>query len=278
MSITKTKVTPTTGIEISGLSGGQLLDPAVAADTLAGLEESGVVIFREANVTDDELVALSRLLGEVVPPARGAVEGHPEVQAITRDASKSTMAAYREATFWWHFDGATDTVPDKYTLLTAREIAGDDDGDTEFANVYAAYDALPDEEKARLAGVRVVHSFAASQLRVYPDPSERERASWDRIPSREHPLVWHRRSGRRSLLLGATAGEVVGQPDEEGESLLERLLTWAAQPQFVVRHKWRRGDLVIWDNTGMLHRALPYGETSSRLMHRTSIAGDEAIS
>ncbi|OHV39152.1 MULTISPECIES: TauD/TfdA dioxygenase family protein [Pseudofrankia] len=278
MSVTRTQITPTTGVEIVGLTGGALLDPAVAADTLAALDERGVVIFREANVTDDELVALSRLLGDVVPPARGAVEGHPEVQAITRDASKSKMAAYREATFWWHFDGATDTVPDKCTLLTAREISHDDDGDTEFANVYAAYDALPDDEKAGLAGVRVVHSFAASQLRVYPSPSERERASWDRIPSREHPLVWHRRSGRRSLLLGATAGEVVGRPADEGESLLDRLLTWAAQPQFVVRHKWRRGDLVIWDNTGMLHRALPYGETSSRLMHRTSIAGDEAIS
>lgn len=277
MSITKTTITPTTGVEISGLAGSALVDRGVAQETIAGLEASGVVIFRDADVSDDELVAFSHLLGDVVAPLRGAVEGQPEVQAITRDASKSRMAAYREATFWWHFDGSTDSVPDKYTLLTAREVGGGDDGDTEFANTYAAYEALTDAEKARLAGLRVVHSFAASQSKVYPSPSAKERASWDRVPSREHPLVWNRRSGRRSLLLGSTAGEVVGEPAETGEALLDRLLERATAPEFVVRHKWRRGDLVIWDNTGMLHRALPYGEGSSRLMHRTSIAGDETI-
>ncbi|ADP83350.1 TauD/TfdA dioxygenase family protein [Pseudofrankia inefficax] len=277
MSITKTKITPTTGVEISGLSGSALVDRAVADDTLAALDAGGVVIFREANVDDAELVAFSRLLGEVVPPKYGKVKGHPEVQAITRDASKSNMAAYREATFWWHFDGSTDTLPDKYTLLTAREVSGDDDGDTEFANTYAAYDSLTDEEKAELAGLRVVHSFENSQRNVYPNPSPEEKAVWDRIPSREHPLVWHRRSGRRSLLLGATAGEVVGVAPGEARPLLDRLLERATAPEFVVRHKWQRGDLVIWDNTGMLHRAMPYGEGSSRLMHRTSIVGDEAI-
>ena len=76
------------------------------------------------------------------------------------------------------------------------------------------------------------------------------------------------------MLIGATADHVVGLSGREGEELLERLLDWATQPQFTVRHRWRRGDLVVWDNTGMLHRAQPYGETSKRLMHRTSIAGD----
>ncbi|MBL7502768.1 TauD/TfdA family dioxygenase [Frankia sp. CNm7] len=277
MAITTTPITPTTGVEITGLAGSALVDKAVAADTVAALDERGVVIYREADVADEDLVAFSRMLGEVVPPRHGSVKGHPEVQAITRDASKSKMAAYREATFWWHFDGSTDVFPDKYTLLTARAVSVDDDGDTEFANTYAAYDALSDEEKAELAGQRVVHSFAASQLKVYPDPAPQERAAWDRIPSREHPLVWSRRSGRTSMLLGSTAGEVVGRPADEGLALLDRLLAASTQPEFVVRHKWRRGDLVIWDNTGMLHRALPYGESSHRLMHRTSIAGDEAI-
>jgi alpha-ketoglutarate-dependent taurine dioxygenase len=272
------KLTPTTGVEVCGVSGRQLLDQAVVEDTVASLESSGVVIFREANLSDDELVAFSRLLGEVVPPRHGAVQGHPEVQVITRDPAKSRLAAYREATFWWHFDGSSDTVPDKYTLLTAREVPEGDDGDTEFANTYATYEALSDEDKAELAARRVVHSFAASQLVAHPNPSPEERAAWELVPSREHPLVWKRRDGRRSLLLGSTAGEVVGAPPEAGKALLDGLLARATAPEFVVRHRWRRGDLVIWDNTGMLHRALPYGENSSRLMHRTSIAGDEAIS
>jgi alpha-ketoglutarate-dependent taurine dioxygenase len=205
--------------------------------------------------------------------------GHelPEIQKITRDASQSKLAAYREATFFWHIDGTTEAVPNRATLLTARQLTDDGSGDTEFANTYAAYDELPDDKKAALEGVRVVHSFAASQLLVHPDPSPEERASWDRAPSREHPLVWTRRNGRRSLVIGSTAGEVVGMPAEEGRVLLDRLVAWATQPRFTVRHAWRRGDLVLWDNTGMLHRAQPYGEASQRLMHRTSLLGEEAV-
>ncbi|NUU23525.1 MAG: TauD/TfdA family dioxygenase [Streptomycetaceae bacterium] len=276
MPATSTPLGPTTGVEITGLSGRALVDRGVADECRAALESHGVVVYREAHVDDDDLVAFSRLLGDVVPLPMGGHD-HPEIQRITRDAAKSRLAAYREATFFWHIDGTTDDVPNKATLLTARQVSEDGTGDTEFANTYAAYDALPDAEKAELDGVRVVHSFAASQLLVYPDPDPRERAAWDKIPAREHPLVWTRRNGRKSLLIGATAGEVVGRPAEEGRALLDRLLAWSTRPQFTVRHRWRVGDLVIWDNTGMLHRAQPYGENSSRLMHRTSLAGSEAV-
>ncbi len=274
--MTITPLGPTTGAEITGLRGSALVDRGVADECRAALERYGVVVYREADIGDDDLVAFSRLLGEVVPLAMGGHE-HPEIQKITRDASQSRLAAYREATFFWHIDGTTDSVPNKATLLTARRVSDDGSGDTEFANTYAAYEELPDAEKRELEKVRVVHSFAASQLLVYPDPSPKERAAWDKVPSREHPLVWTRGSGRRSLLIGATAGEVAGRPAEEGRALLDRLLDWATQPRFTIRHRWRPGDLVIWDNTGMLHRALPYAETSSRLMHRTSLAGEEAV-
>jgi len=152
----------------------------------------------------------------------------------------------------------------------------DEGGDTEFANTYAAYDALSDAEKAELADVRVVHTFAAAQLLSHPDPTPEERAAWDRVPAREHPLVWTRPSGRRSLLLGATTAEVVGRTAEEGRALLDRLLAWATRPEFVLRHEWRRGDLVVWDNTGMLHRAEPY-EGHRRLLHRTTLVGEQAV-
>ncbi|WP_018504831.1 TauD/TfdA dioxygenase family protein [Parafrankia discariae] len=276
MGTTIRKITPNTGTEFSGLKGTQLVDKGVAEDALAALEETGVVVFSEADIDDEGLVAFARLLGNVLPLPMG---GHEikEIQRITRDASQSKLAAYREATFHWHIDGTTGEVPDKATLLTARRISGDPEGDTEFANTYAAYEALSDEEKAQLAGMRALHSFTASQLVANPDPSPEERAAWDRNPTREQPIVWTRRNGRKSLLVGSTAGEVVGLPADEGRALLDRLLDWATQPQFVLRHRWTQGDLVIWDNTGMLHRALPYGPSSSRLMHRTSLAGEEAV-
>ncbi|QFG24220.1 TauD/TfdA family dioxygenase [Actinomadura sp. WMMB 499] len=276
MPITSTPLGPTTGLEITGLHGRALVDRDVAAECAAALERYGVVVYRDADIADDDLVAFSALLGDVVPLAMGGHERR-EIQKITRDASQSKLAAYREATFFWHIDGTTDSVPNKSTLLTARQVSDDGSGDTEFANTYAAYEALPEREKEELADLRVVHSFAASQSLVYPDPSPKERAAWDKVPAREHPLVWTRRSGRRSLLIGATAGEIVGRPAAAGRALLDRLLDWATRPEFTVRHRWRPGDLVIWDNTGMLHRAQPYAETSRRLMHRTSLAGEEAV-
>ncbi|WP_406444706.1 TauD/TfdA family dioxygenase [Streptomyces sp. NBC_00631] len=277
MPVTVTELTPTTGVEITGLSGSRLVDRGVAEECLAALERRGVVVYREADVDDADLVAFSRLLGEVVPLPMGGHPTHGEIQRITRDPSKSPLAAYRESTFFWHIDGTTEQVPNKATLLTARQVSDDGDGDTEFANTFAAYEALPRAEREELNGLRVVHSFAASQLLVTPDPSPRERAAWNRNPAREHPLVWTRGSGRRSLLIGATAGEVTGRPAAEGRELLDRLLDWATRPEFTLRHRWRQGDLVIWDNTGMLHRALPYGPGSSRLMHRTSLLGEEAV-
>ncbi|MEU6354383.1 TauD/TfdA family dioxygenase [Streptomyces sp. NPDC047072] len=276
MAVTVTELTPTTGVQITGLSGARLVDKAVAEEALAALDRRGVVIYREADVSDDDLVSFTRLLGQVVPLPNGGHPTHPEIQRITRDPSKSPLAAYREGTFHWHIDGTTSQVPDKATVLTARQISDDGDGDTEFANTYAAYEALSDAEKRELEGLRVEHSFAASQLLVTPDPSPKERAAWDRNPAREHPLVWTRASGRKSLLIGATAGEVVGRPDL-GRTFLDGLLERATRPEFTLRHRWRQGDLVIWDNTGMLHRALPYGKASSRLMHRTSVSGEEAV-
>jgi alpha-ketoglutarate-dependent taurine dioxygenase len=276
MSVTVTELGPSIGVEVAGLSGGQLVDRSVADDCLAALEDRGVVVYREAHVDDDQLVAFSRLLGEVVILPMGTEADHPEISKITRDPSQSELAAYREGTFFWHIDGTNDEIPTKATLLTARELS-DEGGDTEFANTYAAYEALPDDEKAELADVRVIHSFAAAQQLVYPDPSPKQRAAWDQVPTREHPLVWTRRNGRKSLVIGATAGEVVGRSPEEGRALLDRLVEWATQPRFVLRHKWRQGDLVIWDNTGMLHRAQPYSATSRRLMHRTTLVGEEAV-
>ncbi|MET8649652.1 TauD/TfdA dioxygenase family protein [Nocardia aurea] len=277
MGYTVTDIGETTGVEFSGVGGGDIVDRSIAERCLDALDRRGVVVFREAHVSDEDLVEFSRLLGRVVALPLGGESEFPEIQRVTRDASKSKLAAYREATFFWHIDGTTDEVPNKATLLTARQVSDDGGGDTEFANTYAAYSELPEQFKTQLRDLRVVHSFAASQLLAVPNPSEAERAIWDRTPAREHPLVWTRPTGRRSMLVGATAGRIVGWSDAAGRELLDRLLVWSTRPRYVLRHTWRRGDLVIWDNTGMLHRALPYSESSARLMHRTSLAGEEAV-
>jgi alpha-ketoglutarate-dependent taurine dioxygenase len=277
MAITITPLSPHIGAELTGVSAHDVVDAEIAHDALAALEQHGVVVFPELAISDEDLVAFSRLLGEVaVVPTEE--HQYPEIQTITLDPTKTNalLASYRQGNFQWHIDGATQDVPQKGTLLSAREVdpAG---GDTEFASTYAAYSALPDPEKTQIADLQVVHSFAAAQALANPDASDDERASWDEVPTRIHPLVWTHRSGRKSLLLGATAATIVGWSVDKSRSLLDHLLEWATQPQFVLRHHWRRGDLVIWDNTGMLHRALTFKPTSKRLLHRTTLVGEEAV-
>jgi alpha-ketoglutarate-dependent taurine dioxygenase len=171
----------------------------------------------------------------------------------------------------------TAEVPDKATVLTARQVSENDQRRhrvrEHLRNLRGTIGG-----KAELGGVRAVHSFAAAQLLVYLDPDPKERAAWDRTPSRVHPLVWTRGgSGKKSMVLGSTAERIVGKSEDESKELLGRLLEWPTQDRFTLRHRWRVGDLVIWDNTGMLHRACPYGEQSARLMLRTSLVGEEVV-
>jgi alpha-ketoglutarate-dependent taurine dioxygenase len=278
MPVTVNAITPAVGLEIIGMTADQLVEPQTASDAQRALDEHGVVVYREVNISDEQLLAFSRRLGKLVVQPTGEHQ-YPEIQTITLDPAKTNalLASYRQGNFHWHIDGAIDEYPQKATLLTARAVdpAG---GDTEFANTYTAYAALTDHERAKIADLQVVHSFAHAQSLANQDATEERCQSWDRVPVRVHPLVWTRSNGRRSLLLGATAAEVVGWPASKGRALLDRLLDWSTQPQFTLRHKWREGDLVMWDNTGMLHRALPFEPTSVRLMHRTTLVGDDPVS
>jgi alpha-ketoglutarate-dependent taurine dioxygenase len=277
VQLTAMKLAPNVGVEITGLSGSALADPGVAAEVEASLQRHGVVVIRDAHIDDGDLVAFSRRFGELVAAPTGEHE-RPEIQTITLDPAKTNpfLASVRRGNFFWHIDGVHDAVPQKTTFLSAREVA-EAGGDTEFATTYAAYDALPAEEKERLDGLRVVHSFAAAQARANPDATEGERAAWERVPAREHPLVWTHADGRRSMLIGVTASHVTGWDPLDSEALLGDLLARATHPEFVLRHQWRTGDLVIWDNTGMLHRAMPFEPTSRRLLHRTTVVGTEAV-
>ena len=272
--ITTEQLSETVGAAVLGVDRDRLLaDEALPAWTLEALEANGVLVFPEIHVDDATQIAFSRTLGRVEVFGKGE---HPEIFRVTLDPAKNPVAGYLRGTFDWHIDGMTEDIPIMATILSARAVA-ERGGDTEFASSYRAYDDLTDDEKQRFASLRVVHSIEASQRRANPNPSEAELAMMRSRPVKEHPLVWTHRSGRRSLVLGATADRVVGMEPDESRAFLDDLLARSTRPERVYRHHWSVGDLVIWDNRGVLHRASRYDATSPRDMHRTTLYGDEPV-
>ncbi|OBB55935.1 taurine catabolism dioxygenase TauD [Mycobacterium sp. 852013-51886_SCH5428379] len=277
--LTINKLTESVGAEVTGVDSDRLAgDDSLVTAVLDALEDNGVLVFPGLGLDPEAQVAFSRCLGAIDHSSDGH---HPVagIYPVTLDKSKNASAGYLRATFDWHIDGCTplgDECPQKATVLSAKQVA-ESGGETEFANSYAAYEAFTDEEKERFGRLRVVHSLEASQSRVYPDPSPEQLARWRSRPTHEHPLVWTHRSGRKSLVLGASAHYVVGMDREEGQALLADLLDRATQPELVYRHRWSVGDTVIWDNNGVLHRAAPYDPDSPREMLRTTVLGDEPI-
>ncbi len=268
------KLSATVGALVVGVDCDRLLgDDALPAWTLEALEANGALVFRGLHVDDAVQVAFSKRLGQVEIFGTGE---HPEIFRVTLDPAKNPAAAYLRGTFDWHIDGCTDDIPIMATVLSARAVA-ESGGETEFASTYAAYEDLGDDEKERYLSLSVVHTFEASQRLVNNEPSPEELSLWRSRPPKEHPLVWTHRSGRRSLVLGATASHVVGMDLEEGRALLADLLARSTTPERVYRHEWQVGDMVIWDNRGVLHRACCYDPTSPRDMHRTTLHGNEPI-
>lgn len=277
--LTINKLTTSVGAEVGGIDPDRLAaDDTLGEAVLGALEENGVLVFPGLHLDPEAQVAFCHRLGDVDYSS----DGHhrvPGIYPITLDVSKNSSAAYLRATFDWHIDGCTpigDECPQKATVLSAVHVA-ERGGETEFASSYAAYDALSDDEKQRCGLLRVVHSLEASQRRITPDPTPEQLARWRARRTHEHPLVWTHSSGRKSLVLGASADYVVGMDLDEGRALLAELLDRATVPDKVYSHRWSVGDTVIWDNRGVLHRAAPYDPDSPREMLRTTVLGDEPI-
>lgn len=273
--ITTEKLSETVGAEVIGVDRERLLtDEALPAWTLEALEAHGALVFRGLHIDDATHVAFSKRLGRVeVFNPKGEF---PEIFRVTLDPAKNPAAVYLRGTFDWHIDGMTDDVPIMATLLSAHAVA-EKGGETEFASAYNAYEDLSEEEKQRFESIRVVHTVEAAQRLQNNHPSPEELAIWRSRPAKEHPLVWTHRSGRKSLVLGATASHVVGMEPDESRAFLDDLLARVTGPERIYRHVWSVGDLVIWDNRGVLHRACAYDPTSPRDMHRTTLHGDEAV-
>jgi alpha-ketoglutarate-dependent taurine dioxygenase len=275
-----TPLSDAVGAEISGVDVEQLLtDDALPARIMDALERHGVLVFRglDLHLDPEAQVEFCLRLGDIdMSPGHHPVSG---IYRVTLDTSKNTNADYLKGTFVWHIDGCTpldDEPPLRATLLSALAVA-DEGGDTEFASTYQAYDDLTDDERERVGSMRVVHTLESSQRLVWADPTPEQVARWRSREPHEHPLVWNHRTGRRSLVLGASTSHVVGMDHDEGRALLDDLLDRATAPDRVYRHEWAVGDTVIWDNRGVLHRAVPYEPTSPREMLRTTLLGDEPI-
>jgi alpha-ketoglutarate-dependent taurine dioxygenase len=263
----------------------ELNKPEVVRAVLEGLEERGVLIFPRINLTDEEQIAFTDSLGDRVTFKTGSLGAHKSAQGIsaqgiyhvTLDPKVNQHPEYVFGTFFWHMDGMPvhDIPPPKATLLSARRLSSKG-GQTQFASTAAAYEALPEQEKADIEKLRVVHSIYAAVLPTLDTEEEHAKSRQSEV-KRERPLVWTQSSGRKSLIIGHTADRIVGWPVSEGRALLERLMEWSAQPDFMYSHEWQPGDLVMWNNSGVLHRVIPYDRNSGRMMHRTSLAGVEAI-
>jgi alpha-ketoglutarate-dependent taurine dioxygenase len=270
MSLETTDLTPSIGTQVhidkAGLLGGNR-----SAELRALLEQRGVLVFRDIDLGDEEEIALAATLGTVRQDF-----GRP-IMRVTFDAKANPdHHEYFDSTFHWHMDGTHDDYPPLASIATPRVLAPRGTGHTEFANSYASWEALPEAEQRRLEGLEVGHTqhFA---LPLEKPPSEAQLARIERLGTKVQPMVWRHRNTRKSLALGRSARFVVGLDPAESEALLGRLLAWMTQPQFVYHHEWRMGDVLIWDNTGTLHRALPYDRACGRRLHRVTLVGEESL-
>jgi alpha-ketoglutarate-dependent taurine dioxygenase len=235
------------------------------------LERRGVLVFPKVHFTDQEQMTFTSTLGTLVREARGG-----DIYKVSLDESQNSTAEYLKGAFFWHMDGMATKVPIRASILSAK-VLSPTGGDTQFCNTYAAYEALPDDQKQALEGLKAVHALISSQLDLDPETTLAKFLEWKAGGRQDVPVVWTHKSGRKSLAIGNTAHHIVGMDPLEGAELWIRLRDWATQPQFTYTHKWSVGDVVMWDNTGTLHRATRYPLDSGRMMHRTKLQGEEPL-
>jgi alpha-ketoglutarate-dependent 2,4-dichlorophenoxyacetate dioxygenase len=273
---------PLFAAEISGVDIAQPLDAAVVREIIAAMDRYAVCVYRSTALTDESHIAFSRRLGklELAPRLFGSRVtrfAHPELfDAGNLDASGNILRderrrLYNKGNALWHTDSSFNPHRSAYSLLLAHETPPEG-GDTQFADMRAAYDALPESMKARLEGLVAEHwLWHSRRLAGYPEPTEAEREA---KPPARHALVQiHPGSGRKTLYLAAHASHIVGWPIEEGRKLIGELIEFATQPQFCFTLRWHGpGDLVIWDNRCTMHRATAFEDTRYRRdMRRTTV-------
>jgi alpha-ketoglutarate-dependent 2,4-dichlorophenoxyacetate dioxygenase len=279
-----TPVHPHFGARVEGVDLTRPLEDATFARIRAAFEEHSVLVFGDQPLTDEQQLAFSRRFGPLETTIRSVARTdryHPNVVDLTnldRDDGDRLMGwderkmAYQAGNQLWHTDSSFKPVPALGSLLSAREVppAG---GETEFASLRHAWATLPEATRGRLAGRVAVHSILDSRSTIAPglfDPEhERELPPVRQALVRENPV-----NGRRALYLGSHAWYVEGMEHAESRRLLDELLAHATRAEGVYQHRWRVGDLVMWDNRAVLHRGRPWDAARHRrVMRRTTVAG-----
>ena len=254
-----------------------------AAEIEKGMDEFGVMVFHDQHFTDETQMAFSRNFGELELATNNLRDtkeqrlGQHIADISNLDANNNVLAResrrrlFSLGTRLWHSDSSFKVVPAKYSLLSARIIPSKG-GNTEFADMRAAYDTLDDETKAECQGLVCEHSQLFSRAQIgFSDFTDEERLAF--APVQQRLVRRHPSSGRKSLYLASHAGTSVGWPVPEARAFLRDLIEHATQRKCVYAHEWRQLDLVIWDNQATMHRSRPFDATEVRDMHRTTVAG-----
>jgi alpha-ketoglutarate-dependent taurine dioxygenase len=270
------RMSPAGGVEITGADLAQPLSSALAATIRQALLDHHIVVVRDQTLSQEQQFAFTLNFGEIEDHvARHSDPRYAIVHSVTnlgRDGNP-TDALDMRGNYFWHTDKSYHAVPSLMTMLHAVELPSEG-GDTQFANMVLAYRALPQAMQDRLAGLRAVHSWEASRLKSGSTPAT-EAEKLERPPV-THPIVrTHPETGEKALYMGNHAAWVDGLDENEGRQLLADLLAHATQPEFVYTHHWQPGDLIMWDNRALLHRAMSNYEMGRdrRILHRTVVRG-----
>ncbi len=251
----------------------------------AGMDRCAVLVYRDQPITDEQQQAFSRQFGELENSRGGNIPRKPEEQRLgagMNDVSNldkhgrplardSRQRLFNIGNMLWHSDSSFRPVPAKYSLLSAR-IVNPSGGNTEFADMRAAYDALDDAMKAHIEDLVCEHSLMYSRGALgFPDFTDEEKALFK--PVRQRLVRVHPLTGRKSLYLSSHAGAIEGMPTPEARILLRDLNEHATEARFVHVHHWRLHDLIMWDNRQTMHRVRRFDESQPRDVRRTTVAG-----
>ena len=271
--------------EVSGIDLTRPLAPDQVAALEAGMDRYAVLVFHDQHLTDEQQMAFTRNFG-AIENARGGNITRPEQQRLpvgmndvsNLDKDQKPLARddrrrlFNLGNQLWHSDSSFRAIPAKYSLLSCR-LPATSGGNTEFADMRAAYDALDSATKAEIADLVTEHSLIYSRGSLgFTELTEDERAAFR--PVRQSLVRVHPVSGRKSLYLSSHIGTIVGWPRPEAMAFIRDLTEHATQPEFVYVHHWRQWDLVIWDNRQTMHRVRRFDDTKPRDMRRTTVAGE----
>jgi taurine dioxygenase len=271
---------PALGAEITGLDARTIVQRGLLERIKALLFEKQLLVFRDQDIAPADLEMFTRHFGPPDPHllTQYALPAHPDIFVISNIVQNGRPLGSREEGFGWHTDLVYFAHPAAYTLLYGVEVPPQG-GDTLFASLYRAYDAMAEDDKARLRGLRATHSYTHMyDKRVGATPLTAEQRA--RAPDVRHPLIRvHPDTGRAGLYINReTVAGIDGLGADESARLIARLFDFVLEPRFRYAHKWRPRDLVIWDNRGLLHTATPYDmEKHRRLLYRMSVRGEVPI-